>query len=64
MKLQYYRFNKNRQFGQRILAKQLSKQLQDNIIERKVYPEVLPRVEHYGTENGMFLCKILLITSK
>ncbi|MCI5812896.1 MAG: helix-turn-helix transcriptional regulator [Lactobacillus sp.] len=50
--------------SQRILTKQLSELAQDNIIERKVYPEVPPRVEYYLTENGMSLRKILLAMSK
>lgn len=50
--------------SQRILTKQLSELAQDSIIERKVYPEVPPRVEYYLTENGMSLRKILLAMSK
>ncbi len=50
--------------SQRILTKQLAELAQDNIIKRKVYPEVPPRVEYCLTENGRALREILLAMSK
>lgn len=50
--------------SQRILTKQLSELEQEQIIKRKVYPEIPPRVEYCLTENGKALRDILLDMSK
>lgn len=49
--------------SQRILSKQLKELEADDIISRKVYPEVPPRVEYSLTENGKGLRQILLSMS-
>ncbi|MBB1095506.1 winged helix-turn-helix transcriptional regulator [Limosilactobacillus agrestis] len=50
--------------SQRILTKQLKELETDQIIKRKVYPEVPPRVEYCLTEHGKTLRKILLEMSE
>jgi DNA-binding HxlR family transcriptional regulator len=53
-----------RGISQRILTKQLTELEEDNIIRKKVYPEVPPRVEYCLTDNGRTLRHILLEMSK
>ena len=57
------RFNELRRLmpevTQRILTKQLRELEADNIITRKVYPEVPPRVEYSITEYGKTLAPII-----
>lgn len=58
------RFNElNRKIGKHLTQKMLTQQLRqmekDRLIERKVYPEVPPRVEYSITEYGKTLKPIL-----
>lgn len=50
--------------GQRILTKQLTELEHDQILKKKIYPEVPPRVEYSLTDNGKELREILLAMSK
>jgi len=58
------RFNELRKLmpgiTQRVLTLQLRELEQDNIIHRKVYPQVPPKVEYSLTEEGLALKPIIL----
>ncbi len=49
---------------QRMLTKQLRSLEADNIIARKVYPEVPPKVEYTLTELGQTLKPVLKVVQK
>jgi len=57
------RFNQLRRLmpdiTQRMLTKQLRELEADNLIARKVYPEVPPKVEYSMTEYGMTLAPVI-----
>ncbi|MFB5190188.1 winged helix-turn-helix transcriptional regulator [Alicyclobacillus fastidiosus] len=46
---------------QRVLTKQLRELEQEDIIERRIYPEIPPRVEYSVTEYGRTLQPILTL---
>jgi DNA-binding HxlR family transcriptional regulator len=45
---------------QRMLTKQLRELEQDNVVSRKVYPEVPPKVEYTLTELGQSLREVIM----
>ncbi len=52
-------FSEIQGINKQMLAKQLREMEQDGILERKVYPEIPPRVEYYFTDKGHELFPII-----
>ena len=55
----YSRFRKQLPISEKVLAENLKELENDELIYKKVYPQVPPKVEYYLTEQGYSACKIL-----
>ncbi|MCR5785700.1 MAG: helix-turn-helix transcriptional regulator [Eubacterium sp.] len=55
----YSRFRKQLPISEKVLAQNLKELEADELIYKKVYPEVPPRVEYFLTEQGHSACEVL-----